>query len=74
MPLLPNLISLDQVGFVPGRETRDNTLSLDPEKAFDRVAWDYLTEVLKQIGIRDRKRLTLLKLKRGLGLPDIRKY
>lgn len=81
LPLLPHLVSLDQVGFVPGREARDNTLkalnihkwltskkqdgfflSLDAEKAFDRVAWDYLTEVLKQIGMRDRMLQFILAL------------
>lgn len=26
LPLMPSLISLHQLGFVPGRESRDNTL------------------------------------------------
>lgn len=58
-PLLPSIIHTDQVGFVQGREARDNTirtlsltcqsrtvsmclLSVDAEKAFDRVHWDFL--------------------------------
>lgn len=73
LPLLPQLISLDQVGFVPRREARDNTLkainihhwlttnpylgflfSFDAEKAFDRVAWDYMTETLRAIGLPNK--------------------
>lgn len=73
LPLVPDLISLDQVGFVPGREARDNTirtlnlhhwltssksqgffLSLDTEKAFYRVAWDYMQEVLAAVGLGTR--------------------
>lgn len=62
---LLKLESLDQVGFIPGREARDNTtktllihdwmtshtnsgffLSMDTEKALNRVAWDYMFATL----------------------------
>lgn len=71
-PLLPSIIHPDQVGFIPGREARDNTirtlslishsksksdpiclLSVDAEKAFDRVDWDFLKATLKHVGIGD---------------------
>lgn len=69
-PLLPDLIGLEQVGFVPGREAKDNVtkalllihatkdwdiegllLSTDAEKAFDRVAWDFMMAVCGHVGL-----------------------
>lgn len=57
---LSSLISLDKVGFVPNREARGKTLktllfhhwlSTHDQNGFflsiDRMAWDYMTEVLK---------------------------
>ncbi|XP_075044810.1 vomeronasal type-2 receptor 26-like [Mixophyes fleayi] len=67
--VLPGLIHYDQVGFIPGRQARDNTrraidlvqiinqrclpammLSLDAEKAFDRISWEFMTLALKAYG------------------------
>ena len=69
-PLLQSLIGPEQVGFMPGREARDNIikamllihaadpldikgllLSTDAEKAFDRVAWDYMLATCSHIGL-----------------------
>lgn len=61
---MPDLIHLDQVGFIPAREARDNTTKVlnlihiatktkvpCVFRAFDHVNWDFMTSVLKHIGL-----------------------
>ncbi|CAN2391860.1 Reverse transcriptase (RNA-dependent DNA polymerase) [Pristimantis euphronides] len=69
-PYIPKLVQPEQVGFVMGREARDNTIkslslmakarqdgsplclvSIDAEKAFDRVHWGFLEKTLIKIGL-----------------------
>lgn len=68
--LMSNLVHPNQVGFIPGREGRDNgvrslliieairakgspglLLSIDAEKAFDRVDWGFMFKTLAVLGI-----------------------
>uniref|UniRef100_A0A803KCY8 Reverse transcriptase domain-containing protein n=1 Tax=Xenopus tropicalis TaxID=8364 RepID=A0A803KCY8_XENTR len=69
--MMPKLINPDQVGFIQGRQARDNTrraidlievinkqhapaliMSLDAEKAFDRLNWEYMLKLLQGIGLQ----------------------
>lgn len=68
--IINEIVHLDQVGFIPGREGRDNgiktllavqktkdggapglLLSIDAEKAFDRVDWGFMQGTLEEIGL-----------------------
>lgn len=71
--IINEIIHPDQVGFVPGREGRDNgiktllvvqkikdsgapglLLSIDAEKAFNKVDWGFMWNTLEEIGLDDR--------------------
>lgn len=70
---MAHLVHSDQVGFVPGREARDNGvcslliseaikssgtpdlfLSIDTEKAFDRVDWGFMIKTLETMGVGEK--------------------
>lgn len=54
--ILPNVISPSQTGFIKGRSAVSNIrkalFTIDAEKAFDIVRWEWLNNVLDHLGFR----------------------
>lgn len=67
-PMMCKLVGEAQCGFIPGRQAADNIILaqealhpmrkkkgwMDKEKAYDRVSWKLLEQVLRQVGFQQQ--------------------